>query len=91
MTIKYKPVVCLETYVCYPNPKSASESTGCSREGIIRVCQQKQAYCQVGNKQLTWMYAYDFVMLYGLDTFLDNVSFGESILDLMGGIMKYEK
>lgn len=87
MTTKHKPVVCLESLICYLNPKSASESTGCSRDGIIRVCKGKNK--KVNNS--TWMYAYDFIMSYGLDYFLDNVMFGEDILDLMGGIIRYER
>lgn len=86
MKTKNKPVICLETLTAYINITQASEVTGCSREGINRVCINTQSSVRdsQGNK-LTFRYARELIHDKGTEWFYDNVSLytGNEINSLM--------
>ena len=75
---KDKPVICETTLTAYLNISLASQATGCSRDGISRVCDGKQV--SVKDKhgtKLSFRYAIEVIHDKGLDWFRENVSLGQ--------------
>lgn len=91
MSIRLNPVICIETLTCYPNLLSASEATGCSRDGIRKCITGKQNYCVSSSKsKLSWISARDAIIRYGEEFVLEHVDFGTNIIDIMGGFVRHD-
>lgn len=90
----YNPVINLNTLQVFNNISIASTYTGCDRTSISNCCNNKLNSCLDKYKtKVKWQFAYDFVLEYGVDYFMDNCYFGTkpNYVDMMGGISKHEK
>lgn len=82
-----KAVVCLDYNRVYESIELAGSITGCNPNCIRHVCRGRQQTTKNGlGIKLRWMYATEYVEMYGVDeilnlTFIDRLDYMEEVQD----------